>query len=64
MAELKSILGMSIYVSRSISSVISLPDISSFSVFFGSTAGLTIGIDTIVDDEGLAVKVEKGDNKD
>ena len=51
-------------MSRSISSFISLPVISSFNGCFDSTAGLTFRIDTIVDVEGLAVKVEMGDNKD
>ena len=51
-------------MSRSISSFISLPIINSFNGCFDSTTGLTFGIDTIVDEEGLAVKDERGDNKD
>ena len=57
---LKSILGISISMSRSISSSISLPVNSSFNGFFVSTAGLALGIDTMVDKEGLAVKDEMG----
>ena len=57
---LKSILGISISVSRSISSSISLPVNSSFNGFLVSTAGLTFGIDTMVEIEGLAVKDEMG----
>ena len=60
MAELKSILGISISVSRLISSSIYLPVNSSFNGCLVSTAGLTFGIDAIVDVEGLAVKDEMG----
>ena len=59
-AVLKSILGISISVSRSISSSISLPVNSSFNGCLVSTAGLTLGIDTMVEIEGLAVKDEIG----
>ena len=60
---LKSILGISISVSRSISSSISLPVKSSFNGCLVSTTGLTFGIDTMVEIDGLAVKDEMG-NKD
>ena len=58
-AVLKSILGISISVSRSISSSISLPVNSSFNGYLVSTfviTSLTFGIDTIVEIEELAVK--------
>ena len=60
MAVLKSTLGISISVSKSMSSPISLPVNSSFNGCLVSTASLTLGIDTIVDEEGLAVKDEMG----
>ena len=55
----KSILGISISVSKSMSSSISFPVIRSFNGCLCSTSvitGLTFGIDTIVEIEGLAVK--------
>ena len=55
----KSILGIYISVSRLMSSSVSLPVIRSFSGCLCSTSmitGLTLGIDTMVEIEGLAVK--------
>ena len=62
-AELKSILGISLSVFRSTSSSISLPFNNSFNGCLVSTAGLTFGTNTMVEVEGLAVKDEIG-NKD
>ena len=57
---LKSILGISISMSRSVSSSISLQVNNSFNGCLVSTVGLTFGIDTMVEIEGLAVKDEMG----
>ena len=59
MAVSKSILGISILVSKSISSSISFLVIRSFKGFLCSTFGITnliFGIETIIEIEGLAVK--------